>query len=68
MHQHCCDDADLEYLIIDSTVVRAHPCVGGSSPKKGGQAAQALGRKPRRVQHQDWVSVDGLWQPLAIHT
>ena len=21
MHQHCCDDADLEYLIIDSTVV-----------------------------------------------
>ena len=24
MHQHFCDDADLEYLIIDSTVVRAH--------------------------------------------
>ena len=25
MHQHCSDDPDLEYLIIDSTVVRAHP-------------------------------------------
>ena len=45
-HQHFCDDADLEYLIIDSTVVRAH-LRGGSSPKKGGQAAQALGRSRR---------------------
>ena len=44
MHQHCCDDADLEYLIIDSTVVRGAPLRGGSSPKKGGQTAQALGR------------------------
>ena len=34
MHQHCCDDADLEYLIIDSTVVRAHPCAAGAPPKR----------------------------------
>ena len=34
MHQHFCDDADLEYLIIDSTVVRAHPCAAGAPPPK----------------------------------
>ena len=46
LHQHCADDPDLEYLIIDSTVlstapyindstvVRAHPCAAGAPPKK----------------------------------
>ena len=42
MHQHFCDDADLEYLIIDSTVVRAHPCAAGAPPKR--VARRALGR------------------------
>ena len=40
MHQHCSDDADLEYLIIDSTVVRAHPCAAGAPPKR-------VARRPR---------------------
>ena len=40
MHQHFCDDADLEYLIIDSTVVRAHPCAAGAPPK-------GVARRPR---------------------
>ena len=40
MHQHCCDHADLEYLIIDSTVVRAHPCAAGAPPKR-------VARRPR---------------------
>ena len=40
MHQHCCDDADLEYLIIDSTVVRAHPGAAGAPPKR-------VARRPR---------------------
>ena len=40
MHQHFCDDADLEYLIIDSTVVRAHPCAAGAPPKR-------VARRPR---------------------
>ena len=35
-----CDDADLEYLIIDSTVVRAHPCAAGAPPKR-------VARRPR---------------------
>ena len=72
MHQHCCDDADLEYLIIDSTVVRAHPCAAGApqkgwpSPQKGGQAAQALGRSRGGFSTKIHVSVDGLGNPLRF--
>ena len=33
MHQHFIDDPDMEYLIIDSTVVRAHHSAAGA-PKK----------------------------------
>ena len=43
MHPHFTSDPDLVSVIIDSTVVRAHSCAAGP-PKKGGQAAQALGR------------------------
>ena len=34
LHQHLADDPDMEYLIIDSTVVRAHPCAAGAPPKR----------------------------------
>ena len=34
MHHHLADDPDTEYLIIDSTIVRAHPDAAGA-PKKG---------------------------------
>ncbi len=34
MHQHFVQDPDLEHLIIDSTVVRAHPCAAGASSKR----------------------------------
>ena len=52
LHQHCCDDADLEYLIIDSTVVRAHPCAAGAPPKRVARrprpwAGAAAGSAPR---------------------
>ena len=52
MHQHFCDDADLEYLIIDSTVVRAHPCAAGAPPKRVARrprpwAGAAAGSAPR---------------------
>lgn len=33
MHQHFIHDPDMEHLIIDSTVVRAHPCAAGASKK-----------------------------------
>ena len=34
LHHHLADDPDTEYLIIDSTIVRAHPDAAGA-PKKG---------------------------------
>ena len=63
MHQHCSGEgADLEYLIIDSTVVRA----GSRQEKKGGQAAQALGRSRGGFSAKIHVSVDGLGNPLRF--
>ena len=52
LHQHFADDPDMEYLIIDSTVVRAHPCAAGAPPKKEAQqprpwAGAAAGSAPR---------------------
>ena len=34
MHQHLIHDPDMENLIIDSTIVRAHPCAAGASKKR----------------------------------
>ena len=54
MHQHFVNDPDMEYLIIDSTFVRAHPCAAGASKKtvvkrprllveaKGGSALKSM--------------------------
>ena len=52
LHQHFADDPDMEYLIIDSTVVRAHPCAAGAPPKRGAKqprpwAGAAAGSAPR---------------------
>jgi len=33
LHQALADDAHLEHLLIDSTIIRAHPCAAGA-PKK----------------------------------
>jgi len=33
LHQHVADDPDLEHLILDSTIVRAHPCAAGAQKK-----------------------------------
>lgn len=42
MHQHFADDPDMENLIIDSTIVRAHPCAAGAPKKR-------VGKMPRRL-------------------
>ena len=44
LHQHFAQDPDMEWLIIDSTIIRAHPCAAGALKTSGGQASQALGR------------------------
>ena len=37
-------DPDLEWLILDSTVIRAHPCAAGAKKKRTGPEA----KRPRR--------------------
>lgn len=34
MHQHFADDPDMENVLLDSTIVRAHPCAAGASKKE----------------------------------
>jgi transposase len=33
LRQALADDADLEHLLIDSTIIRAHPCAAGARKK-----------------------------------
>ena len=37
MHQYFVNDPDMENIIIDSSVVRAHPCAAGASKKTVGR-------------------------------
>ena len=43
MHQHFADDPDMENLILDSSVVRAHPCAAGALKKTVGRQNKPLG-------------------------
>lgn len=52
MHQHFVHDPDMENIIFDSTVVRAHPCAAGAPAKKGDNpprtlAVAAVGSAPK---------------------
>ena len=66
MHQHFIDDPDMESLLLDSTVIRAHPCAAGAAKKSGGQAAQALGRSRGGFSTKIHVNVDALGNPLRL--
>ena len=57
---------DLEYLSIDSTVVRAHPCAAGVPPQRVAKQAQALGRSRGGFSTKVHVSVDSLGNPLRF--
>ena len=60
MHQHFAGGPDMEYLIIDSTVVRAHPCAPPERPPKRRPGGPSPGPEPGRVQHQGVVN-QGHW-------
>ena len=60
----CADEPDLECLLLDSTVIRAHMCAAGAPAAKGGQAAQALGRSRGGFSTKIHIVVDGLGLPL----
>jgi transposase len=59
-------DPDLEWLILDSTVVRAHPHAAGARKSSGGQAAQALGRSRGGFGTKVHAAVSGLLLPVAL--
>ena len=59
-------DPDLENLILDSTVVRAHPCAAGASKKHGGQEYQALGRSRGGFSTKIHIGVDALGNPVRF--
>ena len=66
MHQHFSREPDLEYLVIDSTVVRAHQCAGGAPAKRGAISASP-GPESRRVQHEGSRERGRTGQPSAVH-
>jgi transposase len=66
MHQHFIDQPDMEHLMIDSTIVRAHPCAAGALSQCGGQAAQALGRSRGGFSTKVHVTVESLGLPLRF--
>ena len=39
MHQHFVDNPDMEHVIIDSTIVRAHSCAAVSSARDGAECS-----------------------------
>ena len=59
-------DPDLQSVMLDATVVRAHACAAGAPKKNGGQAAQALGRSRGGFGTKLHVLVDALGNPLKF--
>lgn len=59
-------DPDMENLIIDSTLVRAHPSAAGAPAARGGQAEQALGRSRGGFTTKIHISVDAQGKPLRL--
>ena len=41
LHQYFVTDPDMEHLILDSTVIRAHPCAAGAPKKRGDKQPKA---------------------------
>ena len=66
LHEYFIEEPDLEWLLIDSTVVRAHPCAAGAPKAYGGQEKQALGKRVGGFSTKIHVTVDGLGNPLRL--
>jgi transposase len=66
VHQQLIQEPDMEWLLIDSTVVRAHACAAGAPKNKGGQKEQALGKSVGGFSTKIHVAVDALGNPLRL--
>lgn len=61
---YCIEDPDLEYVMIDATIVRAHACASGY--KKGQQEQEALGRSKGGFTTKIHAIVDALGNVLKV--
>ena len=59
-----CDDPDFEYLIVNSTIVRAHQHAAGG--EKGGSEDQAIGRSRGGLSTKIHMAVSGLGCPVRF--
>jgi transposase len=59
-------EADLEWLMIDSTIVRAHQQAAGARRKKGGPHAQGLGRSRGGLSTKIHAAGDALGNPIRL--
>jgi len=57
----CASDPDLEYLSIDATIIRAHPCAAGY-----GKQEEGLGRSRGGFTTKIHAKVDALGNPLKF--
>lgn len=60
--EYCVKDPDLEYVMIDSTIIRAHACAAGN----GKQSTQGLGRSKGGFTSKIHAKVDSLGNPLKF--
>jgi transposase len=63
MHRFFVDDPDMESVLIDSTIVRAHPCAAGA---RKSEEDPALGRSRGGFSTKIHVKVDALGNPLEF--
>ncbi|MCP1998526.1 hypothetical protein J2S34_000948 [Nitrobacter winogradskyi] len=59
-------EADLEWLMIDSTIVRAHQHAAGARQSKGGGDAQGLGRSRGGLSTKIHAAGDALGLPVRL--
>ncbi|MEJ2528377.1 MAG: IS5 family transposase [Sulfurovaceae bacterium] len=65
MHAHFANDPDMESIMIDSTIVRAHACAAGAPQRHLAEPQdQALGRSKGGFTTKIHIMVDALGNPL----
>src|SRR5215207_9594626 len=58
------DDPDMEHVMLDSTIVRAHPCAAGA-PKNGRPSTASLGSESRWLEYQNPYHCGRVGQSVA---
>ena len=64
LFKHFAEDADLQQLLCDSTIVRAHACAAGY--RAGDQSVEGLGRSCGGFSSKIHISTDALGNPLKL--